>query len=670
MHNAAAASLHLRNTSRRNPMSSERRENYRRLAWAMGGLVAALGPHLLRLKPWVSGFVLAICAWRLLAERREWRLPGTLLRGLIALGVTVAVFFSYSTITGLDGGTALLALMSALKLLETRTARDHAVLIFIGWFLCLAAFLYAQDIATAAWVLAAVWLLAAALLEVSHQGQGSPRLQPFRTTGAMLLKAVPVALVLFLFFPRLPGSFWGAPSSERALSGLTEEMSPGDISDLTLNDLVAFRARFTGNPPPPPLRYWRGPVLSEFDGYTWSRGDAQSFFRPPVDHFGAPVDYTVTLEPTGQQMIFALDMVESWTPGLARQSWDFSLRTRNPVHAVLQYDARSYPHFRAGTELDASLADLSLQLPSGRNPRSAEFARNLRASAGSDSAYVQAVLDLFRNQDFYYTLTPPGLARNSVDDFLFNTRQGFCGHYASAFTMLMRVAGIPARVVAGYQGGDWNPIGGYLIVRQSHAHAWSEIWLPGSGWRRVDPTAVIAPDRIERGSEAAFQGSELLPGGLMRDSPFWWQAGMIWDNVNARWNDWIVRFDRATQDELLLDLGFNDPDWRHFGLVLAAGLALAIGLLFFWLAWEFRPRRGDPALRTYHRFIARLERRGIENATGEAPRDFAHRIRKLRPDLGVTALAITETYLRLRYLPEPSAGDLRQLRALVGQFRP
>jgi transglutaminase-like putative cysteine protease len=363
-------------------------------------------------------------------------------------------------------------------------------------------------------------------------------------------------------------------------------------------------------------------------------------------------------------------MVESWTAGLARQSWDFSLRTRNAINAVLQYDARSYPSHRAGIELSASLRHRSLQLPGGRNPQSAEFARTLRASTGSDAEFVQAALDLFRDQDFYYTLTPPGLARDSVDDFLFNTRQGFCGHYASAFTMLMRAAGIPARVVAGYQGGDWNPIGSYMIVRQSHAHAWSEIWLAGSGWRRVDPTAVIAPDRIERGSEAAFQGSELLPGGLMRDSQFWWQAGMIWDNVNARWNDWIVRFDRATQDELLHDLGFDEPDWRHFGLVLGAGLALAIGILFLWLAWEFRPRRGDPALRTYRRFIARLERRGIENATGEAPRDFAHRIRKLRPDLGVKALAITETYLRLRYLPEPSAGDLRQLRNLVGRFRP
>ena len=651
-------------------MSPERTEAFRRLAWTMAGLAAALGPHLLRMQAWVSAFVIGACAWRLLAELRGWRMPPPLLRGLIAAGVTVGVVLGYSTITGLDGGTALLALMSALKLLETRTARDHTVLIFIGWFLCLAAFLYAQDVATAAWVLSTVWLLAAALLRVSRRGTDGPAPQPFRTTGGMLLKAAPVALVLFFFFPRVEGSFWGAPSAERALTGLSDEMSPGDISDLTQNDVVAFRVRFDGNPPPPPLRYWRGPVFSQFDGYTWSRGDVQSFRRPRVDHAGSPVEYTVTLEPTGQQMLFALDMVESWTPGLAGQAWDFGLRTRRPVNAVLQYDARSYPRYRAGEELALALRNASLRLPPGRNPRSIEFARRLRERAGSDAAYVQAVLEHFRAEAFYYTLTPPGLARDSVDDFLFNTRQGFCGHFASAFTSLMRAAGIPARVVGGYQGGDWNPLGGYLIVRQSHAHAWSEIWLPGAGWRRIDPTAAVAPERVERGLEASFAGSELLPGALARNSPLLWQARMFWDNLNAHWNDGVVQFDRATQEALLTDLGFDDPDWRAFAAALGLGLGLAVAGLVAWLALEFRPRHADPAAAAYRRFTGRLARRGIEYEVGEAPRDFARRVRRLRPDLGTHALAITETYLRLRYGPAPAPADLSLLRGLVARFRP
>ncbi|MGQ0385215.1 MAG: transglutaminase TgpA family protein [Gammaproteobacteria bacterium] len=648
----------------------ERGENLRRLGWTTAGLGAALAPHLLHLQPWIAAFALAIAAWRVLAELRGWHLPGGWTRSLIALGVTVAVFGTYSTITGLDGGTALLALMSALKLLETRTPRDHVVLIFIGWFLCLAAFLYAQGMLTVAWVLPTVWLLAAALLPVARQGGGGPPLAPFRTTGAMLLKAAPVALVLFLFFPRLAGSFWGAPSTERALTGLTEQMSPGDISDLTLNDVVAFRVRFHGAPPPPPERYWRGPVLSEFDGYTWSRGGAQFFYRPPVSHLGAPVDYTVTLEPTGQQMLFALDMVQSWTPGLAQQIWDYGLRTRSPVHAVIQYQARSYPRYTAGVELSPALRNRNLQLPAERNPRTLELARRMRAASADDGSYIRSALAMFREQEFWYTLTPPGLARDSVDDFLFNTRQGFCGHYASAFTTMMRAAGIPARVVGGYQGGDWNPIGGYLIVRQSHAHAWSEVWLPGSGWVRLDPTAAVAPERIELGIEAALAGEELLPGALRRQSEFWWQAGMFWDNVNARWNDWIVQFDRARQEALLSGLGFGEADWQDYAMALGAGLAAAAVLLFAWLAWEYRPRSTDPAAASYRRFAARLARRGLAPETGEAPTAFAARVGRLRPDLVPAADSITGLYLRLRYLPAPGPAEMRQLRQLVAHFRP
>jgi transglutaminase-like putative cysteine protease len=486
----------------------------------------------------------------------------------------------------------------------------------------------------------------------------------------MLVKALPLALVLFVFFPRVAGSLWGVPSKERALTGLTEEMSPGDISDLTLNDTVAFRVRFDGPLPPPPQRYWRGPVLNEFDGYTWSRSSSQFYFRPPVDYFGRPVDYTVTLEPTGQRMLFALDMVEQWPARIADQSWDYQLRTPNPVHALIQYSARSYPRYQAGTRLSAALRNLHLQLPPARNPRTRELALRMRAAAGNDRDYFRSVLQMFRDQAFYYTLTPPGLERDSVDDFLFNTRQGFCGHFASAFTMMMRAAGIPARVVGGYQGGDWNPVGGYLILRQSHAHAWSEIWLPDSGWTRVDPTAAVAPERVERGIEAAFPGEELLPGLLMRESEWLWQAGMIWDNVNARWNDWVVQFNRLQQESLLRAIGFDDPDWQDLALLLGVGLATGLALLSGWLAWEFRPRRLDPAAASYRRFAARLARRGIERPPHEAPRDFASRVRRLRPDLDPLASAITETYLRLRYLPAPSARDLAVLRGLVRRFDP
>ena len=277
---------------------------------------------------------------------------------------------------------------------------------------------------------------------------------------------------------------------------------------------------------------------------------------------------------------------------------------------------------------------------------------------------------MFHDQEFYYTLTPPGLERDSVDDFLFNTRQGFCGHFASAFTTMMRAAGIPARVVGGYQGGDWNPIGGYLILRQSHAHAWSEVWLADSGWTRIDPTAAVAPERIERGPAAGLSAGDLLQGGLAGDSGLLWRAGMIWDNVNARWNDWVVQFSRLQQQELLRAFGFGDPDWQDLALVLGIGLGVALALLSGWLAWEFRPRRPDAATASYRRFLRRLERRGVDRAPFEAPRDFAARVHRLRPDLAAPAAAITELYLRLRYMPAHGPRDLLLLQALVRRFDP
>jgi transglutaminase-like putative cysteine protease len=645
-------------------------DGMRRLAWTVAGLVAAVAPHTQHLQGWVTALAITVCLWRLLAEHRGWPLPGRLLRSAIALGATLAVAAGYHALTGLDAGTALLVLMASLKLLETRGPRDHMVLVFIGWFLCLATLLYRQDLVAAAWVLPAAWLLAASLLNVSRTASRGERLRPFRVTGAMLLKAVPLALVLFMFFPRLAGSVWGVPSDERSYTGLTEDLSPGDISELTLNDTVAFRVRFDGPVPPPRERYWRGPVMTEFDGFTWSRTRAQAYFRPSVRFLGDPVSYTVTLEPTSQRMLFALDMVADWPQGMAQQGWDFRLWTPQPVHTVVQYRARSFTRYVAGEELLVAYRNHHLRLPEARNPRALELARRMRQASDSDESYVRAVLAMFREQEFYYTLTPPKLERDSVDDFLFNTRRGFCGHFSSAFTTLMRAAGIPARVVGGYQGGDWNPVGGYLIVRQSHAHAWSEVWLPGRGWTRVDPTAAVAPERVESGPEAALPESDPIPGRLLRRSDVLWQAGLVWDNFNALWNDWVVKFSGEQQERLLERLGFEQPDWRQLTLLMGGGLAAAFLLLTAWFAWDYRPRRADAAARSYRLFTLRLSRRGIERAPYEAPRDFLERVRRLRPDVARQAAAITELYLKARYAPGVPTGDVDRLRELVRAFRP
>jgi hypothetical protein len=330
----------------------------------------------------------------------------------------------------------------------------------------------------------------------------------------------------------------------------------------------------------------------------------------------------------------------------------------------------SHPEYRAGRQLSAAMRRPNLRLPDDRNRRSLALAHEMRAGAADDLDYIRQVLAMFRDQEFYYTLTPPRLDLDSVDDFLFHSRRGFCGHFASSFTTLMRAAGIPARVVGGYQGGDWNPVGGYLIVRQSHAHAWSEVWLEGRGWVRVDPTAAVAPERIERGLDAALPEGEPVPGRLLRRSEWLWNARLVWDNVNARWNDWVVRFSAERQALLLGRLGFTETDWRPLALLLAVGLGTCFLLLAAWLAWEFRPPSADAASRSYRRFTTRLARRGIERPPHEAPRDFVGRVLRFRPDLRREATAITELYLRLRYLPSPDPADLDRLRLLVRHFRP
>ncbi len=642
----------------------------RRLGWTLAALAAAILPHARWVPSWVVGLALAVGAWRLLAERRGWGLPGRWLRSGVAVLTAAGVMLSYRSLNGLEAGTALLIAMAALKLTETRAAREHMLLVFIGWFLCLAAFLRQQDLPTVAMVLPAAWLLAAALLEVSRVGDEGPRPRPFVATGAMLAKALPLALVLFLFFPRVQGHFWGAPSSEKAVTGLNDEMSPGDLSELTLSDTVAFRVTFQGEPPAPRDRYFRGPVLSDFDGFTW-RASQTRIFTPAVEFLGAPLDYRITMEPHRRRWLFALDMVGRWPADMAAQSWDYQLLTRFPVNAVIAYDARSYLRFRAGLDITTAMRRLESRLPPGRNPRTVELARRMRAAAADDTAYIQSVLAMFREQEFFYTLEPPRLERDSVDDFLFNTRRGFCGHFASAFTTLMRAAGIPARVVTGYQGGDFNPLGGYLIVRQSNAHAWSEVWLEVKGWTRVDPTAAVAPERVERGGlDAALPEGEFVPGRFARDSEWLWRAQLAWDVVNARWNDWVVKFDLDRQQELLERLGVEDADWRDVATALAAGLAAVSALLAAWLAWEHRPPRRDAAAIAYARFERRLRRRGIERAPHEGPRVFARRIAARRPELAAFASEFTELYARVRYGPAPDPADLARLARLVRGFRP
>ena len=321
------------------------------------------------------------------------------------------------------------------------------------------------------------------------------------------------------------------------------------------------------------------------------------------------------------------------------------------------------------------MRDADLRLPGGRNERSIALAREMRERAGSDQAFVAAVLAKFRDEEYFYTLEPPRLDLNSVDDFLFNTRRGFCEHFASAFTMLARAAGIPARVVTGYQGGELNPMSGYLLIRQSEAHAWSEVWLEGRGWVRVDPTAAVAPERIERGLDAALtEGGESLPGSFLRRNALLTQVRLAWDAANTFWNNQVVAFGEAQQRWLLERLNIGDADWEELGLALVLALVAFFAVMSAYLAWRFRPRARDPLAQIYEQLCRKLARRGLPRAAHEGPSDYVARVVQARPDLSYHLLEARNLYVALRYGPRSwgpqlNRSELSRLKFIVNQLK-
>ncbi len=649
-------------------MTESPQKSLDRVRWTLVALGAGLLPHVLHMPPWITTAIAATALWRLFIAIRQRPLPGRLLRLLGALLALAAVLATYRTVNGLEAGSALLALMAALKLLETRILRDYVLVILIGCFLLLAAILRDSNLAFVPYYASATWLAVAALAAVTRTGGILPWRRALALSGRMLLHAAPLAALLFFLFPRLPGPLWALPSSSRATSGLSDEMSPGDISELSLSDAPAFRVRFHGPVPPPVERYWRGPVLHDFDGYTWRR--ARGAFLPGfAPEFSGPrYEYRVMLEPNNRNWLFALDQPAAWQadPDIF-QTFDNQLQLSRPVTQPESYELASYTRHTTGSSLPLSVRRRDTQLPPGRNPRSIALAVQLRAANASERAYAQAVLNLFAQQGFTYTLTPPKLDPDSIDDFLFNTRRGFCGHYASAFTTLMRAAGIPARVVTGYQGGIYNRVGGYWYIAQSDAHAWSEIWLDGSGWQRLDPTAVVAPERLEGlagdlGETAAAEDRWLGAAAWLREVRFAWDAANTW------WRDRVVDFGRLEQRALLEQLGIPDPDWKTLGLLLTGGFTVFLAWITLAMRRELLPRRSEPLTAIYDRFCRAAARRGFTRRPDEGPIDFASRLKESLPGSAACIDAFIEPFVRARYLAPAQKADLNALARLAQAF--
>jgi transglutaminase-like putative cysteine protease len=620
--------------------------------------------HVDRAPAWASASAVALIAWRLATARGRGWYPPVATRAVLALVLVAIVLGRFHTLNGLAAGTTLLLVMAGLKLLETRGPRDQFIIVGAGLFLLLAACLERQDLARVPLYVLQAWLCCAALAVIAAPGVAVST--ALKLAGRALLLALPLAVLLFMFFPRLPGAFWAIPRGEQAVTGLSDTMNPASIGKLATSYAPAFRVTFTGAPPPEEERYWRGPVLHEFDGYTWRRAAGVLQVRTTLEFLGSPYRYHETLEPTQRRWWYPLETPAHSPDGQrAELTADGQLLAAEPVVEPVSFEGVSYTHTRYTQPLDPVTLRQESRLPRAGNPRARELAQTLRARSGSDDAFVLAVLDYLRTGNFTYSLEPEQPVGDPIDDFLFRTRVGFCGHYASAFVVLMRAAGVPARVVTGYLGGEWNPFGRYYLVRQSDAHAWAEVWLTGRGWTRVDPTAVVSPERLHRGI------LELMPDGLsegerlLRAAP--WLA-QRWDAVNAWWTERVVKFDYAEQLDLLARLGVRSPEARHLGWAFMLALCVWLAIVAWHIGNSGRPPRPDALARAYRRLCRKLARVAPPRAPHQGPLGFAAAVIARRPDLEQPVHALLTRYAQLRYGP-PSPGtharDIEEFRRAV-----
>lgn len=648
----------------------ERPVSRRQSSWLLAAALASALPLAIYVPVWLIIATGLAFAWRALLSWRQYRLPPRGLPPLMAIAGSIGVFIEYHTVLGRTPGVALLLIFLGLKLLELRAARDAMATVLLCFFLVLGEFLFSQTIPMALQAAFALLVTTTALL-AANDDRPPAKVQLTRA-GILLAQAVPFMLLLFLLFPRVEGPLWGLPEDRRsATSGLSDSMAPGSIAQVSQSDAVAFRALFKAPEkiPPQAQLYWRGPVMSAFDGRVWRVTQTRPIYTtPPWPTRGPITDYELTLEPHGKFWLFALALPAT-LPADSGLTADYQLLSKQPVRNRLRFEQRALLLASAGREEAPAILREALALPQGGNPRIRAVAEGWRRQYGSDTAAILvAAQDFFSRQLLIYTLNPPLLGTDSVDEFLFDAKRGFCEHFASAFTFALRAAGVPARVVAGYQGGEMNPLDGYLVVRQYDAHAWSEVWLAGQGWVQVDPTAIAAPSRINENVTAALPAGEPLPFLARNDLAWLRELRHRLDAVSNGWNQWVLGYNPQRQRDFLARLGLDSPDWRR----MTAALAIFSGITLLALTlWILRNRQHSaPALLLWRRFTRKLVRYGIVWQPWEGPFDFAARAAAKLPDKATEIHEIALDYADLRYAARPHDSGLLRLKIRIASFKP
>lgn len=640
--------------------------------WLYAVMAWVIAPHFLHFPHWLSVAVSGLILWRWLVDERARPLPGKWMMLFLMGAAAAGILLQFHTLFGREAGVAFLTLMLSLKLLETRTYRDAMMTVFLGYFIAITQFLFSQSIPIALHAFASVALLVIVQTQL-NQHTPMPVRNVLRQALPLTVYAIPLMLLLFVLYPRIPGPLWTLPGDAfGAKSGLSDTMSPGSISHLVLSDAVAFRAKFDGSIPPNRDLYWRAQVLDRFDGRTWYASQQMPPKpEPPSLAAEKPVRYTLTIEPTDQDWVYALETPDRQSlPGTIHMSGDRRLINNTPIGERTRFTLRSYVRSSYPEQSPDEPIARALALPENGNPRTRQLAQQLKAASGSASEIAARALSLFRTGNFVYTLNPPLLGRDGIDMFLFDTRQGFCEHYASAFTFLMRAAGVPARVVAGYQGGEYNPLGQYLVVRQSEAHAWTEIWLQGQGWVRYDPTEAVSSTRIDSGIDAALPDRNATPLFVQVNAHWLNGLRLRWDAFNNGWNQWVLSYDQEGQLGLFSRLGFGIVSWQQLTRWLATGFAVLVGLIALLVFRSTRRATRDPALRLFLKYCERLKKIGFERKPNEGPLDFAKRVISARPELAGDVNGITSRYVSVRYGNRESGQALAEMKQWVKRFRP
>jgi len=647
------------------------------LLWLALAMLFIVPPMYGNLLSWVPSVFLGSLIAKFLMEWRGTRLRSIYLKAAGIVAGLGCVAFSYQTLLGAEPTLSLCLVLFSVKILEAHTARDFHILAALGWFLCLAELMISQDLAPALYALSAFVLVLVAVFQF-HRGR-TPEKSVFTSLRAgigLVLQALPLVVALFFFFPRVSGGFrfvQNHASSNR--TGMSDSLAPGSIASLALSNEVAFRVEFPdGNMPSASDLYWRGGIFSKGNGLNWKPAKSDVLWHKPESLSGVPVRQRVILQPNNGRWIFALDRPAK-APAGTRLMTGSVLLADQTVYSTFLYEVTSRPNSR-DLELPLREQKTCLQLPETISPQVRALVQSWTNNSSDPRSVVAAALRYFHDEKFSYSLSPGEYGADALDEFLFQRRAGFCEHYAAAMATLMRVAGIPSRVVVGYQGGEFNTIGNYLLVRQSDAHAWCEIWLPKKGWERLDPTLAVAPERIKMGFASFMElrgksGAGGVAGGdgqfALAQRGFLHRLQLAWDTLNYEWNTQVSGFDEDSQRSFFQTIGLLNPRSAIlFGWIVLIGILLLGGQLV--LSWWNSRARPDPSLILYQRFCRRARALGVERNPSEGPRHFSERAARLLPDHAAQIRRIAGCYIDLRYSREPSETAIGALSREIKAF--